>query len=223
MAAMLVLYLLGFSLAYRSLNAATGALLLFGAVQLTMFSRAFATGERLGPRGILGVALAVAGLLGLLLPGATAPEPVGAVLMALAGLGWGVYSLLGRGARNPLADTAGNFLLATPPVLLGLLILPALTGEPLHVEMAGAGLALASGALASGLGYVAWYAALPGLEAGRAATVQLSVPVLTAMGGVVLLAEPLTIRLVVTGTATLAGVWLVLHRETSGHGKGNAK
>lgn len=216
MAAMLVLYLLGFSLAYRSLSAATGALLLFGAVQLTMFARALAGGERFGIRGVLGVVLAMGGLAWLLAPGVTAPDPVGAVLMVLAGAGWGAYSLLGRGAKDPLADTAGNFLLATPPVLAALLAWPWISGQSLSVTTMGVALAVVSGSVASGLGYVTWYAALQGLEAGRAATVQLSVPVIAAIGGVVLLVEPLTPRLLSAGAVTLGGVWLVLAGKRQG-------
>ncbi len=213
MALMLFVYMLGFSLAYRSLTAATGALLLFGAVQLTMFARAVQAGERFGPRRWVGVALAVGGLVWLLLPGVSAPDLAGAVGMVIAGVAWGAYSLLGRGSRDPLADTAGNFLRATPLALLTLLFLPAATGEALQAGTTGLGLAVVSGALASGLGYAVWYAALRGLDAGRAATVQLSVPVIAALGGVALLAEPLTSRLVVAGVVTLGGVWLALARE----------
>lgn len=210
MALALLVYMLSFSLAYRSLTAATGALVLFGAVQLTMFARALAAGERLALRGWLGLALALGGLVGLLLPGVEAPDPVGAALMALAGIAWGAYSLLGRGSDDPLADTAGNFALAAPVALLALPGFPLLAGTPLAVSTGGVVLAVASGAIASGLGYVLWYAALRGLEAHRAATVQLSVPVIAALGGVLLLGESLDRRLLVAGSITLAGIWLAL-------------
>lgn len=206
MAAMLCLYLLGFSFAYRSLSAGTGALLLFGAVQLTMLVQGWRLGERLSLIGWVGFLLAVAGLVVLLLPGATAPDPLGAALMVAAGVGWGIYSLLGRGAERPLRVTAWNFLACMAPVL----VVNLLTLSQWSVSLEGALLALASGALASGLGYVAWYTALPGLSAGRAATVQLSVPVMTALGGVVLLGEPLGSRLVWASFITLGGIALVL-------------
>jgi drug/metabolite transporter (DMT)-like permease len=212
MALMLFVYMLGFSLAYESLTAATGALLLFGAVQLTMLGWAVRSGESFGWIRWTGVALALGGLVYLLLPGVSAPNPLGAALMIVAGLAWGIYSLLGRGSRDPLADTAGNFLLAVPLGLLAWVLVPALGGVTVHVTGAGILLAVASGALASGVGYVLWYAALPGLGAGRAATVQLSVPVLAGLGGAVLLSEPLTPRLLVAGVIVLGGITLALRR-----------
>lgn len=212
MALGLFVYMLGFSFAYRALDAATGALLLFGAVQLTMLGWALARGERFGPRRGAGFLIAFGGLVYLLLPGVSAPDPLGAGLMVTAGIGWGAYSLLGRGSRNPLADTAGNFFLALPLALLLLPITPIATGEALHASVSGVALAVASGALASGLGYALWYAALARLDAGRAATVQLSVPVLAAAGGVLLLGEPLSPRLLVAGAVTLGGIWLALAR-----------
>lgn len=215
MALMLFVYMLGFSLAYESLAAATGALLLFGAVQLTMLTWALRSGEAFGPVRWTGMLLAFGGLVYLLLPGVSAPDPLGAALMILAGLAWGGYSLLGRGSRDPLADTAGNFLLAVPLGLLALVGVPALGGAPLQASGAGIALALASGALASGLGYVVWYAALPRLAAGRAATVQLSVPVLAGLGGAALLAEPVSVRLLVAGVVVLGGIALALQRPRS--------
>ncbi len=212
MALMLFIYMLGFSLAYESLSAASGALLLFGAVQLTMLGWALRSGERFDGLRWLGMALAFGGLVYLLLPGVSAPDPLGAALMVLAGLAWGIYSLLGRGTRDPLADTAGNFLLAVPLAALAWLGVPALGGAPIHVTAPGITLALASGALASGVGYVLWYAALPGLGAGRAATVQLSVPVLAGLGGVILLSEPLSTRLLLSGVVVLGGIALALRR-----------
>jgi drug/metabolite transporter (DMT)-like permease len=203
-------YMACFSFAYLSLSAGTGALLLFGAVQLTMFVAALRAGEHFAGASWLGLALAVSGLVYLVAPGVTAPDPAGAVLMGLAGAAWGLYSLLGRTVRDPLDATAGNFLLAVPLVLaLSLLFL-----DDLHISPDGLLLAVLSGAVASGLGYVAWFAALRGLTAGRAATVQLSVPVIAAAGGVMLLAEPLTLRLLLSASATLGGIAIVLAQKT---------
>lgn len=208
-AAMLFAYVACFSVAYRSLAAGAGALILFGAVQLTMFAAGLRQGERFAARAWLGLGVAVAGLAFLLLPGASAPPAQGALLMALAGVAWGVYSLRGRGVADPLAATAANFLRAAP---LGILLcLPFLAG--LHATVEGVLLALASGALTSGAGYAIWYTALRGLNALQAATVQLSVPPLAAFGGVLLLAEPVTPRLVLASVAILGGIALVLTRR----------
>lgn len=217
---MLFLYMIGFSLAYVSLDAATGALLLFGAVQLTMFARALSSGEHLPWLAWAGVFLAVGGLVLLLLPGATAPSPRGAVMMILAGVAWGIYSLLGRSAGDPLLATSGNFVRAVPAALLVLWLLPMLGGAPLNAGSSGVMLAIGSGAIASGVGYVIWYAALRDLTASRAATVQLSVPLLAAIGGVVLLAEPLTPRLLMASFATIGGIWLVLAQTAPPHRRG---
>jgi drug/metabolite transporter (DMT)-like permease len=199
-------YAAAFSYAYLRIGAGTGALLLFGSVQATMLLAGLLGGERLSPRAALGLALALLGLVLLVLPGLTAPDPVGAALMAGAGVAWGVYSLRGRGASQPLLETAGNFARSVP--LAGLLLLPALPSA--HATPAGLGLAALSGALASGVGYSFWYAALPSLGALRAAVVQLSVPVLTAAGAALLLGEPLTARLVVCSAVILGGVALAL-------------
>ncbi len=195
-----------FSFAYQLLSAATGALVLFGAVQLTMLGAGLRAGERFVPLGWFGFALAVGGLVYLVSPGLTAPPAAGTVLMIGAGIAWGVYSLRGRGTNDPLAATAGNFLRATPLALLASVLL---IGQ-FHADMRGVALALASGAITSGMGYVIWYAALRGLSALRAATVQLSVPPIAALGGVVLLSESITLRLVVASIATLGGIALVL-------------
>ncbi|GAA4497271.1 DMT family transporter [Pseudaeromonas paramecii] len=202
----LLAYAGGFSFAYLSLGAASGALLLFGAVQGTMLLAGLARGEILGWRQWLGVCLAIAGLVVLLMPGLQAPPLPSALLMLGAGVAWGGYSLRGRHARDPLAATAGNFLLATP---LALLLCLLLRQGPLP---AGAGLiyALLSGALASGLGYALWYALLPRLPATQAATVQLSVPPLAALGAVLLLGEPLGGRLLLSALAILGGIALVI-------------
>lgn len=207
-------YAAGFSFAYISLPTGTGALLLFGAVQLTMLAAGLLHGERPGPWQLAGMLLALAGLAYLLSPGLEAPQPLGAILMISAGIAWGLYSLRGRDERHPLKATAGNFLRSVPlAVGLGLIALPWL-----QRDAQGALLALASGALASGIGYAIWYAALPGLRATSAATVQLSVPVLAAAGGAFVLAEPFTPRLLIASLAILGGIALALltpHRPPS--------
>ncbi len=210
MAAMLSAYAVFFSFAYRDLTAATGALLLFGGVQLTMMGYGLWAGERLRGAKLLGVVVAVAGLIGLLLPGLAAPPPHAALLMLAAGAAWGVYSLLGRGAGDPIAATGGNFLRAVPFAAL-----LALAGDGGHesVDRMGVLYAVVSGALTSGLGYVLWYAALPGLRATSAATIQLSVPAIAAIGGAVLLAEPITARLLLASVAILGGIALTIHKK----------
>jgi drug/metabolite transporter (DMT)-like permease len=205
-ATMLFLYAIPFSFAYISLTAGTGALILFGFVQITMIISALWSGERPHPLQWSGLAIALAGLVYLVLPGLAAPSPGGSALMALAGVSWGVYSLLGRGAPNALAQTTGNFLRSVPLALLvSLVALPIF-----HVESKGFFLAIASGAIASGLGYVIWYAALKGLTATRSAVVQLAVPVLAAIGGVVFLAETVSVRLLLATVTVLGGVGLAL-------------
>jgi drug/metabolite transporter (DMT)-like permease len=197
-------YAAPFSLAYVRIRAGVGALVLFAFVQATMVGFGVATGARLGARGWGGAALAVAGLAWLTLPGAGAPDPAGVVLMAIAGIAWGVYSIQGRRAVDPLATTAENFLRAAP---LGLLFLAA-QARSARADGAGLALAAASGAVASGMGYAAWYAVLPALGAARAGTLQLAVPVLAGLGAVAFLGERLTARLVGAGLAILLGVAL---------------
>ena len=209
-AALLFAYVAGFSFAYRSLTAGTGALILFGAVQLTMFAAGLRAGERFSAAAWAGFVLALAGLLYLVAPGVAAPSPRGAALMAAAGVAWGGYSLRGRSAGDPLAATAGNFVRATPMALVLGLLLGLVFADPWHATPTGAALAVASGAISSGLGYVVWYAALPGLSALRAATVQLSVPPLAAAGGVLLLSEAMSMRLLQASAAILGGVAVVL-------------
>jgi len=199
-------YMIFFSFAYLTLGAATGALILFGAVQLTMFAFALRSGERFPPLAWGGLMLAAFGLVYLVSPGLSAPEPLGAMLMAVAGIAWGAYSLIGRGAADPLAATTMNFVYTAPLVAL----VSAFTFSGAHWSTPGVLCAIASGAIASGCGYVIWYAALRGLTASRAATVQLSVPVIAAIGAVVLLSEPMTLRLVLASVATLGGVAIVL-------------
>jgi drug/metabolite transporter (DMT)-like permease len=205
-AAALWVYVAGFSFAYLSLAAGTGALILFGAVQLTMLGYGLHAGERFTPWGWGGFVFALAGLVYLVSPGIAAPPPLGAVLMSAAGIAWGLYSLRGRAVADPVAATAGNFLRAAPLALLTNLAF----ASAFHVDAGGVALAVASGALTSGLGYVIWYAALPHLSALRAATVQLSVPPLAAIGGGLLLAEAPSLRLVFASLAILGGVALVL-------------
>lgn len=199
-------YAAGFSFAYLSLPAATGALLLFGAVQATMIGHGMWAGERLRRIQLVGLMLAFGGLVGLLLPGLSAPPLYGSILMLGAGVAWGVYSLRGKAAGDPTKVTAGNFLRAVP-------IAAALSVVMLHrvsVDTAGVGYAVLSGALASGMGYAIWYTALPALKATSAATVQLSVPVIAATGGVVFLGEPISLRLALASVAVLGGIALVI-------------
>ena len=209
-AAMLFAYMALFSFAYVSLGAGAGALILFAAVQLTMFAAAMREGERFCWRAWAGLAAAIAGLVYLVSPGLAAPDPWGALMMTGAGIAWGLYSLLGRGAADPLGATTVNFALCVPAVLVLSLLFMA------HVRISGPGIALAmiSGALTSAGGYVIWYAALANLPASRAATVQLSVPVIAALGAVVLLGEALTWRLVIASVLTLSGVAMVLAQRT---------
>ena len=199
-------YAAGFSFAYLSLPAASGALLLFGAVQATMIGHGLWAGERLRRMQFAGLALALGGLVGLLLPGLSAPPLLGSLLMLGAGVAWGVYSLRGRGAGDATQVTAGNFLRAVPiAAALSLLMI-----GNVSLDRAGLAYAVASGALASGLGYAIWYTALPGLKATKAATVQLSVPVIAALGGVAFLGEAITLRLMLASIAILGGIALVI-------------
>ena len=205
-AAMLFSYAAFFSFAYRDLTAATGALLLFGAVQVTMTGYAVVLGERLRGLRLLGVLIAVAGLVALLLPGLAAPPWLGATLMLLAGASWGVYSLVGRHLGDPTIATAGNFLRAVPlAAALSLAASGAATADTRGVIYAAI-----SGAITSGLGYALWYAALPRLTAASAATIQLSVPAIAALGGVALLGETVSWRLVIASVAILGGIALAL-------------
>jgi drug/metabolite transporter (DMT)-like permease len=211
-AALLFLYAITFSFAYLHLSAGTGALILFGTVQVTMWLVALQRGER--PQGIewVGLFLALGGLVYLVFPGLAAPSLLGSVLMMIAGIAWGFYSIRGLGSQNPLADTAGNFVYAVPLVMLILLI----AFRNIQISMNGVLLAILSGAIASGVGYVIWYSALRGLTTTRAAIVQLSVPVIAAWGGVVLLVETISTRLLLAGILILGGIGLsVLSRKKS--------
>jgi len=208
-------YATAFSFSYLRIEAGTGALVLMVGVQLTMFGAGIRAGERLSPRGWTGAALALAGLAYLVSPGVSAPSPFGSALMAAAGVAWGVYSLRGRGAADPLAETAGHFARAA---LLGSVVGGGLGIAALgdvQVTAQGAWLAIASGGFASGLGYAVWYAVLPRLTATRAGIVQLVVPVLVAAGGVLLLEEAITARLVIASGVILGGVGLALDAPRS--------
>ena len=208
-------YAAAFSFAYVSLPTGTGALLLFGAVQATMIGYGIWSGERLRALQLAGLALALGGLLGLLLPGVSAPPPAGSALMISAGIAWGIYSLRGKGAGDPTRVTAGNFLRAAPVAVALSLCVFLIKGASL--DTAGFCYAVASGAVTSGIGYAIWYTALPALRATTAATVQLSVPVIAALGGIALLGEPVTLRLVLASSAILGGIALVLLKKRIGN------
>jgi len=212
-AASLLAYAAGFSFAYIALPAATGALLLFGAVQGTMVGYGLVSGERLNVRQLIGIVLALSGLLILFLPGLETPPLLGSLLMIGAGVAWGLYSLRGRGLGDPTKATAGNFIRAVPlAIAISLIMWPSTNWDGV-----GAAYAVASGALASGVGYAIWYAVLPFLQATTAATVQLSVPAIAAIGGVVFLGEPISIQLALSSVAILGGVciYIVSKREAA--------
>ena len=205
-AAMLFLYAAAFSFAYVSLNAGVGALILFGAVQATMITAGLIKGERPPMLAWCGLTIALAGLVYLVLPGLAAPSFSGAVLMTIAGLAWGGYSLRGLGVTNPMAVTGDNFLRSVPlTAVVSLILLPSL-----QLSAVGVLLAALSGGLTSGIGYVVWYAALRYLSATRAAMLQLLVPIIAAVGGVLLLSEQVTLRLVLSGILIIGGVGLTL-------------
>ncbi|MSN26511.1 MAG: EamA family transporter [Geobacter sp.] len=208
--AALALYAVTFSCAYVLLGTGTGALILFGAVQATMIISGLVSGERPTSLEWLGLLIAVAGLVYLVFPGVSSPSPSGAVLMTAAGIFWGIYSLRGRGAENPVRITTGNFIRSVPFVLAG----SAVMFPMLHLTPKGVLIASLSGGVASGLGYVVWYTALRGITATLAATVQLAVPLLAAAGGVLFLAETVSIRLVLSGLAILGGVGLAIIGRT---------
>jgi drug/metabolite transporter (DMT)-like permease len=207
-ATLLFLYAVCFSFAYMSLSIGTGALILFGAVQATMITAAFWSGERPSMLQIAGVFIAIAGLVYLVLPGVTAPSPMGSALMSIAGVSWGFYSLKGRGQVAPLSSTTGNFARSVPLAIGSAFLLYFLSD--IRFSWVGFFLAVASGALASGLGYVVWYSALRKLTAVEAAAVQLSVPILAAIAGLVFLSESISFRLVLSAVLILGGVGIAL-------------
>lgn len=203
---MLFVYAAGFSFTYINLPAASGALLLFGAVQATMIAYSIWLGERFDAKQIIGLLLAFGGLLGLLAPGLSAPPLLSALLMLSAGMAWGFYSIRGKSLGDPTKVTAGNFMRAAPmAALTNLLML-----SQISVDSAGIVCAIFSGALTSGIGYVIWYAALPALKASSAAAVQLSVPIIATLGGIVFLGESLTLRVVLASITILGGIALFI-------------
>jgi drug/metabolite transporter (DMT)-like permease len=202
MALALLAYILGFSFAYVSLDAGLGALILFGGVQITMFAGALLAGEAVPRRRWLGAGIAFAGLIVLFAPGAEGPDPIGVALMSIAAIGWGIYSLKGRGVASPLSATAVNFALASPVALLLVLMIP--DAQPMTAP--GILLAVVSGVVTSGLGYALWYAVLPQLRATVAGVSQLTVPIIALGGGVVFLGEAVTLTFVVAAVLVLGGV-----------------
>jgi drug/metabolite transporter (DMT)-like permease len=210
----LMIYGFAFSYAYGWLGAATGALILFGAVQATMLAASFASGHRPSRLELLGLILAAAAFVALLLPGLHAPNPLGAALMAAAGIAWGFYSLRGRRVTRAMTDTAGNFLRSAAlclPIAISALWLG-------HADARGVALALISGMLASALGYIIWYRALAGLLPLQAASVQLTVPLIAALGAALLLGEWPGSRVMLSGVALLGGVGMTLAARRRGRG-----
>jgi drug/metabolite transporter (DMT)-like permease len=202
-------YLIFFSFAYARLDAGSGALILIGAVQITMFGIAFLEGERFPLSQWAGLGLALFGFVYLVLPGVSAADPFGSVLMALSGISWGCFSVLARNGRDPIEANAGNFLVCLLPAA----IVNLLFGNPFGATLSGLLLAAMSGAIATGFGYVAWYLAIRDLPVTQAATVQLSMPALVSLGGAAFLSEPITTRLLVASATMLGGIALVLGRR----------
>jgi drug/metabolite transporter (DMT)-like permease len=206
-------YAAAFSLAYISLKTGTGALILFGSVQVTMIGAAIKSGEKLGPAQWVGLSAAMGGLVFLVLPGLTAPDPIGALLMCVAGIAWGVYSIRGKGVSAPVAMTAANFSRAAP---MGILVcVLALPWVQMHLQPMGVLLAVMSGAITSGIGYTLWYKSLPRLSTTQASVVQLMVPVIAAVGGITFLSEHVTGRLIAASTLILGGVGLAITKRRS--------
>lgn len=205
-ASLLFIYAGGFSYAYLSLDTGMGALILFASVQITMILAGLVTGNRLKVLEWVGVLISIGGFAYLMLPGAGSPSFVGFVLMSCAGIAWGFYSLLGRGSLNPLADTALNFIRTLPLVA----VMALFTLEDMQMSEKGVWLAMLSGAVTSGIGYTIWYMALRGLAAVQAAVLQLSVPVLATLGGVIFANEHLTLRLLLASLFILGGILLVI-------------
>ncbi len=199
-------YAICFSFAYLGLTTGTGALILFGSVQLTMVAAAFVKGERPGVFELVGIVIAFSGLVYLVFPGLTAPPLVSSLLMAAAGSAWGFYTLRGKGSSDPLADTTGNFVRSVPMIFMA--AIPFVNG--LHLSARGVVLAVLSGALASGVGYSVWYAALKYHTATRAAVLQLAVPVIAAVGGILLLSETAEIRLLAASALILGGILIAI-------------
>jgi drug/metabolite transporter (DMT)-like permease len=203
---MLFLYAISFSYAYISLDTGTGALILFGSVQITMILMSLISGTRLHITEWAGVIIAFTGFIYLVLPGVSTPSLTGFLLMAVAGIAWGIYTLRGRGSSSPLMDTAFNFLRTSPLVAL----LAVSTFGNINYTAEGIVLALLSGGVTSGIGYTIWYYALGGLSSTQAAVLQLSVPVIAALGGVIFVSEAITLRLSVSAALVLGGILMVV-------------
>jgi len=199
-------YAAAFSLAYVSLNTGMGALILFGSVQITMIVAALKSGENLAPAQWLGSATAIGGLIYLVLPGISAPNPLGALLMCVSGIAWGIYSIRGKSASAPIAITAGNFARSAPMAIIA----SAIAFSAVHLEQSGILLALISGVITSGMGYVLWYKVLRSLTTTQASVVQLMVPVLAAFGGAAFLSEQVSARLIAASALILGGVALTV-------------
>jgi drug/metabolite transporter (DMT)-like permease len=205
-AAALLLYAVAFSVAYVMIGAGPGALILFASVQISMIAWAIVKGDRPAFLEWAGMGIAIVALAYLVSPGLTAPPLAGALLMAVAGASWGAYSLIGRGSQSPLADTAGNFIRCVP-IGIAAVVAGVAYSRP---TTEGVAYALASGAIASGLGYIIWYGVLPHLARTTAAVVQLTVPAIAALGGVVFIGEPLTVRLLIAMAGIIGGVTITL-------------
>ncbi len=203
---MLFLYAVTFSYAYISLDTGTGALILFGSVQITMILLSLISGTRLHITEWAGVVIAFIGFTYLILPGITTPSVIGFLLMTIAGIAWGIYTLKGRGSKSPLTDTAYNFLRTTPLVVL----LAIYTINNINYSSEGIVLALLSGGVTSGIGYTIWYIALGGLSSTQAAVLQLSVPVIAALGGVIFVSEAITFRFIISAAMVLGGILMVV-------------
>lgn len=206
----LFIYAASFTYGYGLIAAGTGALLLFGAVQITMTIAGYMEGERLNAIQLFGFFLALSGLVILMLPGISAPSLLGALLMCISGIAWGIYTLKGRNFNNPTTATTGNFLKATPMALMLWLVVYLFSNNNIHLETAGINYALLSGIVTSGIGYIIWYSVLPHLKANQAAIIQLSVPVLVTFMGAALLNEALTLRIIFASITILSGTVLVL-------------
>ena len=206
---LLFAYAACFSFAYVSLPAGIGALLLFGAVQTTMIGHGIWAGERLRVLQVIGIVLAFAGLIGLMLPGLSKPSLIDSMLMLAAGFSWGIYSLRGRKLGHPIHVTAGNFLMSIPFAV----ILCIVKVDVAMLDSQGVGYAVASGAVASGIGYALWYSVLPSIKAVSAATLQLSVPLIAAFGGIIFLEESMTLQFTLASIAILGGVALVILKK----------
>lgn len=206
----LFIYAASFTYGYGLITAGTGALLLFGSVQVTMTIVGYREGERLNRVQLIGFILALIGLVILMLPGIAAPSFFGAILMCISGIAWSVYTLQGRGAGNPAAATAGNFIKAVPMVIILWQVVNFNATNSLNLANAGVIYALLSGVVTSGMGYIIWYSVLPKLKATQAAIVQLSVPLLVTVAGVLLLNEDITLRIVIASLAILLGTVFVL-------------